>query len=113
MPAPSSTAILLWIAGLLLAASILQSRAWERIGVPVVLLFLGVGILAGSEGIGGISFEDYAAALAPLGAPTLHSSRRSGATRRPARRRRGQSVASHAAARLASSATPQAPHGAR
>jgi cell volume regulation protein A len=38
---------------------VLSSRASQRIGVPIALLFLGVGILAGSEGIGGIPFSDY------------------------------------------------------
>lgn len=35
-----------------------------RIGVPVLLLFLVVGMLAGSEGIGRIEFEDYSLANA-------------------------------------------------
>ena len=56
---PFSTAILLTTFGVLLGISILFSRASERFGVPVVLIFLGIGILAGSEGIGGIPFEDY------------------------------------------------------
>ena len=34
-------------------------RATERFGVPVVLVFLLVGILAGSEGIGHLAFENY------------------------------------------------------
>ncbi len=37
----------------------LFSRASQRFGVPIALLFLGVGMLAGSEGIGGIEFNDY------------------------------------------------------
>jgi cell volume regulation protein A len=39
--------------------SVLFSRASQRIGVPIALLFLVVGMLAGSEGIGGIPFDDF------------------------------------------------------
>jgi cell volume regulation protein A len=56
---PMATALLLVVAGALLALSALFSRASERFSVPVALVFLGVGMLAGSEGIGGIAFEDY------------------------------------------------------
>ena len=34
-------------------------RASERLPIPSVLIFLVVGMLAGSEGIGGVAFEDY------------------------------------------------------
>lgn len=56
---PLPTAIALLVTGLLLAVSVLASRASGRLGVPFVLLFLAVGMLAGSEGIGRIEFEDY------------------------------------------------------
>lgn len=56
---PFATALLLATAGLLMGASVLFSRASQRIGVPIVLLFLVVGMLAGSEGIGRIQFDDY------------------------------------------------------
>jgi cell volume regulation protein A len=56
---PAATAILLTICGVLLGVSVLSSRASQRIGVPIALFFLVVGILAGSEGIGGIPFSDY------------------------------------------------------
>ena len=56
---PFATALLLAIAGLLMGASVLFSRASNRIGVPIVLLFLCIGMLAGSEGLGRIDFEDY------------------------------------------------------
>ena len=61
MPAsePVATAILLTICGVLLLVSVLSSRASQRIGVPIALFFLLVGMLAGSEGIGGIPFDDY------------------------------------------------------
>jgi cell volume regulation protein A len=56
---PQATALLLLTCGLLLAISVLFSRASQRFGVPIALLFLGVGMLAGSEGLGGIEFNDY------------------------------------------------------
>jgi len=56
---PQATALLLLTCGLLLAISVLFSRASQRFGVPIALLFLGVGMLAGSDGIGGIEFTDY------------------------------------------------------
>jgi cell volume regulation protein A len=57
---PLPTAIALAVTGILLGASALASRASGRLGVPFALLFLVVGMLAGSDGIGGIEFEDYA-----------------------------------------------------
>src|SRR5918999_1636896 len=56
---PAATAVLLTICGVLLLVSVLSSRASQRIGVPIALFFLVVGMLAGSEGIGGIPFDDY------------------------------------------------------
>src|SRR5688500_8383882 len=56
---PQATALLLMTCGLLLAISVLFSRASQRFGVPIALLFLGIGMLAGSEGVGGIAFDDY------------------------------------------------------
>ena len=48
---------LILIAGVLLAAGIAGALLAERVRVPALLLFLGLGMLAGSEGIGGIDFE--------------------------------------------------------
>jgi cell volume regulation protein A len=56
---PFAVAWLLAIAGLLIAAGALSSRLSARSGIPVFLLFIGLGIAAGSEGIGGIEFADY------------------------------------------------------
>jgi cell volume regulation protein A len=56
---PHATALLLLTCGLLLAISVLFSRASQRFGVPIAMLFLAVGMLAGSEGLGGIDFNDY------------------------------------------------------
>ena len=56
---PHATALLLATGGLLLGISVVFSRASQRIGVPIALLFILVGMLAGSEGLGRIHFEDY------------------------------------------------------
>jgi cell volume regulation protein A len=65
MPILSLTtpAIVMLAFGVLLATSVLVSKASARTGVPLTLIFLGVGMLAGSEGIGGIAFGDYEIAL--------------------------------------------------
>jgi cell volume regulation protein A len=52
-----NTAILL--AGVLLLLGISSSKFAARLGMPVLVLFLSVGMLAGSEGIGRIPFENY------------------------------------------------------
>ena len=56
---PQTTAVLLVTLGVLLGLSALGSRLAGRFGVPMGLLFLGVGMLAGSDGIGRIVFDDY------------------------------------------------------
>lgn len=52
-------AILLAGFGVLLGISVMFSRASARTGLPLTLVFLTIGMLAGSEGIGGIAFENY------------------------------------------------------
>jgi cell volume regulation protein A len=47
------------LTGVLLLLGIVSSKFSARFGVPVLVLFLAVGMLAGSEGIGGIDFEDF------------------------------------------------------
>jgi cell volume regulation protein A len=59
MSEPGATAVLLVVFGLLMAFSVLFTRTLDRFGVPVVLLFLVLGMLGGSEGIGGIEFNNY------------------------------------------------------
>jgi cell volume regulation protein A len=60
---PLPTALLLVIAGVLMASSVLLSRASGRSGVPVAMLFLAIGMAAGSDGPGGIEFNDYGSAF--------------------------------------------------
>lgn len=48
----------LLIAGVLVLLSTLASKVSERVGVPALLMFLAVGMLAGSDGIGGIYFDN-------------------------------------------------------
>lgn len=57
-----ATEPLLLITGLLLAISVAATRASNRFGVPALILFMAVGMLAGSDGPGGIAFTDAAAA---------------------------------------------------
>lgn len=46
------------IGSLLLFLSVLAGKTSYEFGVPVLIFFLGIGMLAGSEGIGGIYFDD-------------------------------------------------------
>jgi len=55
---------LLLAAALLLGAGVLATKLSSNLGVPYLVLFLAVGMLAGSEGPGGIPFEDYRMARA-------------------------------------------------
>jgi len=47
------------LAGLLLFISVLASTISARLGLPLLLLFLAVGMLAGEDGPGGIQFSDF------------------------------------------------------
>jgi cell volume regulation protein A len=49
---------ILLISSILLLAGVLASRTSGKTGVPLLLIFLGVGMLAGSDGIGGIRFDN-------------------------------------------------------
>ncbi|MCL4823989.1 MAG: potassium/proton antiporter, partial [Anaerolineales bacterium] len=49
-------------ASVILLISVLVSKIADRFGVPVLLLFLILGMLAGSDGLGGIYFDDPALA---------------------------------------------------
>ncbi len=50
---------LILVCGILILLGIASSKLSARLGVPVLVLFLLLGMLAGSEGLGGIRFDDY------------------------------------------------------
>lgn len=49
---------LLLVVGLLMALGLAAAKVADRAKVPGLLLFLGLGVLVGSEGIGGVGFND-------------------------------------------------------
>jgi cell volume regulation protein A len=49
---------ILLIAGIVLLLSVFASKVMYRFGVPTLILFMSLGILLGSEGIGGLEFDD-------------------------------------------------------
>ncbi|WP_300270723.1 potassium/proton antiporter [Halomonas sp.] len=51
------------LSGLLIALSVLGSRLSSLVGLPLLLIFLGLGMLAGEEGILGIEFDNYSLAF--------------------------------------------------
>ncbi|OSI10812.1 potassium/proton antiporter [Neisseria canis] len=50
------------VIALLLFVSVIASRISARVGMPLLLAFLGVGMLAGEDGIGGIKFDSFTGA---------------------------------------------------
>jgi len=53
-----TTENILLIGSVLLFVSLLAGKTSFRFGIPVLILFLGIGMLAGSDGIGGIYFDN-------------------------------------------------------
>lgn len=53
----------LLLVGVLLFISVLASTLSARLGLPLLLLFLVVGMLAGEEGPGGIVYHDFSTAM--------------------------------------------------
>jgi cell volume regulation protein A len=56
---PAATSWLFVTVGALLVAAIVAHRLSRRLKIPLFLLSLGVGMAAGSDGLGGIAFDDY------------------------------------------------------
>lgn len=53
-----STENILLVGSILLFISLFAGKTTSKFGVPVLILFLAIGMLAGSEGIGGIYFDN-------------------------------------------------------
>jgi potassium/hydrogen antiporter len=59
---PFSIELILIFGSLLLILSVAASKITDRFGIPALLFFLSLGMLAGSDGLGGIYFDDPALA---------------------------------------------------
>lgn len=56
---PTATAWVFAIVGTLMLLAVLASRLPARLGVPLFLVLLALGMLAGEDGPGGIEFDNY------------------------------------------------------
>ena len=52
-------ALLILIAGVLLATGVAASLGAARVRLPALVVFLGIGMAIGSDGLGWIEFDDY------------------------------------------------------
>jgi cell volume regulation protein A len=51
--------IILLIVSVLLYMAIFASKIAGKLGIPALLMFIAIGIISGSDGIGGIYFDNY------------------------------------------------------
>ena len=58
MDGTMTVTLFLLIGSILLFISVLLSKISARFGIPLLLLFMGVGMLAGSDGIGKIYLDN-------------------------------------------------------
>jgi hypothetical protein len=72
MNEPTATARLVLAFAVLAGTAVVLGKVSERIRVPVMLVFLAVGMLAGSEGIGHLAWSRLAVSVSPAGSPSLH-----------------------------------------
>lgn len=54
-----SLEIAILIGSIFLLVSVVASKISSKLGIPALVLFVGIGMLAGSEGPGGIEFSNY------------------------------------------------------
>lgn len=53
-----TTENILLVGSILMFISLLAGKTSFKLGIPVLIFFLGIGMLAGSEGLGGINFDN-------------------------------------------------------
>lgn len=56
------SSLILLLIGFFVLASVFASKISDRFGVPAILVFVSIGMLAGEDGIGGIHFDNAEAA---------------------------------------------------
>lgn len=62
LQAPQSPELVLVAGSLLLILAVFAGKVSDRFGIPALLLFLGIGMLAGVDGVGKVAFDDAALA---------------------------------------------------
>ncbi|HQB44649.1 MAG TPA: cation:proton antiporter, partial [Polyangiaceae bacterium] len=62
MLSSAATPYIVFSIGFLIMVAVLANRISGRLGIPTLLVFIAVGMLAGSDGPGGIEFDNPAVA---------------------------------------------------